>query len=216
MFFKIDDSDDENPNFPPFNQRHFTAKSTEAAISSEPENTVKQAEKKNHASLADELHAISASALLKDESTELVVRRRSISDDTLRKISIFDDSKNTSVKFAGEDAADYGGPTREFYSTLLSTAPVLCGPQDNKTFLRDAVRLEKNKYAAFGKIVALSLLHGCPGPHNFSCTLANNILNSEENEYSIDDTPDYDDKERVQQLLECKTVRISRKAMADT
>ena len=182
----------------------------------EPENTVTQAEKKNYPSLADELHAISAFVLLRDESTELLVRRRRTWDNTLKKVSIFDDLKNTSVKFAGENAADYGGPTREFYSTLLSTAPVLCGPQDNKTFLRDAVRLEKNKYAAFGKIVALSLLHGCPGPHNFSCTLANNILNSEENEYSIDNIPDYDVKERVQQLLECKTVRISRKAMGDT
>ena len=104
--YEIDNSDDEDPDFPPFNQRHFTGKATEAAISSEPENTVTQAEKTNYASLADELHAISASVLSKDESTELVVRRRRIWDETLKKISMLDELKNTNVKFVGEDAAD--------------------------------------------------------------------------------------------------------------
>ena len=206
--FKEDDSDDEEADLPPFDLKVYSVKANEATTSNEAvvhEESLKQADGKMYESLADELDAISAAMHINDECTEINVRRRRLWDDTMKKISIFNDLKKPNVKFVGEDAADYGGPTREFYSILLSTAPVLCGPQDNKTFVRDAVRLEENEYASFGKIVALSLLHGCPGPHNFCCTLAKNILRSEENEYSIDDIPDYDVKERVQQLLECKT-----------
>eukprot|EP00794_Sanderia_malayensis_P001026 gene1026-348_t len=108
--YKIDDSDDEEPDFPPFGQKDFSVKATEAARSNE--------------------------------------------------------------------AVDY------------------------KTFVRDAVRLEENECASFGKIVALSLLNGYPEPHNFCSTRAKNILSSEENDYSIHDIPDYDVKERVQILLE--------------
>ena len=88
-------------------------------------------------------------------------------------------SNKISVKFSddfgrAEGAIDWGGPTREFFTLVLSwilNSQLFCGPQCNKFLSCNAECLHNSEYLYAGQIVALSLVHGGPGVRCLSTIL---------------------------------------------
>ncbi|CAH0558338.1 unnamed protein product [Brassicogethes aeneus] len=109
----------------------------------------------------------------------------------------FDPFNKISVKFSdyegnSEGAVDEGGPTREMFRLALEYL------KDSEMFVGQKRRhitlnhrcLEKNFYFEAGRLMALSLVHGGPGPHFFSPTLFSLMFYGHENT-----TPTLDDVE---------------------
>lgn len=95
------------------------------------------------------------------------------------------------VKFSDADgnsegAVDAGGPTREMFRLLLDylrTSTLFTAVNSNNwnltvTLNRNAI--EKRHYFYAGQIIALSIVHGGPGPHFFSELLFNIIVEGPE------------------------------------
>ena len=85
-----------------------------------------------------------------------------------------------SVKFIGKDAIDSGGVTREFFSELFRGFGVYSmlvrGTYPHITFRHNLEAVAKGLFETFGKLVAIALLNGCPGPHFFTPMVAGFIL----------------------------------------
>ena len=79
-----------------------------------------------------------------------------------------------------EEAADAGGPNREFLKLVLQAMRDCWGFfNENKKywiFHTHPSKLEANEYLFAGIIVGMSLLHGGSGPHFFSPTTTNAIF----------------------------------------
>ena len=86
------------------------------------------------------------------------------------------------IRFTGEEAVDLGGPKREFFSLLfqgLEQQRIVVGSSPYLTFSHDVLACEANEYEICGVLIALSLLNGCSGPHNFSPSLVQYILHED-------------------------------------
>ena len=71
------------------------------------------------------------------------------------------------IDLIGEEADDYGGVTREYFSEIFEVCinKLFHGSSSkNLTPLHDLTRLEKNEFEIFGKLLSLALSHSCPGP----------------------------------------------------
>lgn len=104
------------------------------------------------------------------ECTQIVrVRRRHLWSDALRTFSKKDFLPGTllSVHFIGEEAADLGGPRREFLRLLLRSlvveSGVLTGCDTRKVFTSNPLLVTKETYYHAGQMVATSLIQGGPG-----------------------------------------------------
>lgn len=86
--------------------------------------------------------------------------------DPLNRISVkFSDHEGTS-----EGAVDEGGPTREMFRLVLAylkDSELFVGTSNKHISLNNKC-LEDKLYIEARKLVALSLIHGGPGPHFFS------------------------------------------------
>ena len=167
-------------------------------------------DEKTYVTLSEELEELAKplfSSLEKEDALTMIVRRRRIWDDSINKILLFEEEslKRLNFRFVGEMGADYGGPTREFFAILLEGAPILSGVENSHVFLRDAMRLDRREYEAYGRLVALALLHKCAGPHNLSRSLVDYILDPENVVYNPNDIPDFEVRRLVLQLMECNT-----------
>ena len=98
------------------------------------------------------------------------VRRRHIWEDTLRAFNKedFHLDRTFEINFIGEEAADEGGPKREFFRLLMSTlsehSGILEGAEGSKkTITMNPVLLASNTYFQAGRMVAASLQQGGPG-----------------------------------------------------
>ena len=113
----------------------------------------------------------------------------------------FSPKNKISVKFTddigvSEGAVDLGGPTREFLSLLIkhiNRSSMFIGDDGNKFITCLSKNLLTGDYCLAGKVVAMSLVHGGPGPESFSSILFNSIAT---NPRSIDVkiTDVYDEK----------------------
>ena len=114
-----------------------------------------------------------------DEANRIVVRRRHVWKDTLRAFSqpSFDCMKAIHVVFVGEEAADAGGPRREFFHLSLEAmahdGQLFHGPPGRRSFVHNTQALASRKFFYAGLLVAVSLANGGPG---FPC-LAEAVFN---------------------------------------
>ena len=104
------------------------------------------------------------------ERTQIMrVRRRYIWSDALRTFSKkdFQPGALLSVHFIGEEAADSGGPRREFLRLLLRSlvieSGVVTGCDTRKVFTSNPLLVTKETYYHAGQMVATSLIQGGPG-----------------------------------------------------
>ncbi|KAJ7380682.1 hypothetical protein OS493_007048 [Desmophyllum pertusum] len=104
-----------------------------------------------------------------DQMQVVRVRRRHIWSDALRAFSKADFHTGVllSVHFIGEEAADMGGPRREFLRllmrSLVTESGVLTGSDTRKTFSSSPIHVTQMRYFHAGRMVATSLLQGGPG-----------------------------------------------------
>ena len=71
---------------------------------------------------------------------------------------------------------DLGGPTREFLSLLMKhKSSMFIGNDNNKSTTCLSKNLLEGDYYLAGKIIAMSLVHGGPGPESYSSILFKSI-----------------------------------------
>ena len=100
--------------------------------------------------------------------------------------------------FIGEPAVDDGGPLREFlYRLMLALSQnemLFCGPTTSRTPRHNLVELERSYV---GVIIALSLIHGGPGPQFFSPAVADYIVYGVQSvKAKVVDVPDIEVREQ--------------------
>ncbi|XP_062866425.1 G2/M phase-specific E3 ubiquitin-protein ligase-like [Trichomycterus rosablanca] len=70
-----------------------------------------------------------------------------------------------------EDGIDAGGPRREFLTLLmkhLKDRPIFDGPAGQRFLVYNANAVREDEYYLAGKMIAVSVVHGGPGPHFLS------------------------------------------------
>ncbi|XP_056889968.1 G2/M phase-specific E3 ubiquitin-protein ligase-like [Takifugu flavidus] len=70
-----------------------------------------------------------------------------------------------------EEGIDTGGPRREFFTLLmkhLKDWPIFDGSDGNQFLVYNAKAVREDEYFMAGKMIALSVVHGGPGPHFLS------------------------------------------------
>ena len=81
---------------------------------------------------------------------------------------------------------------------------ILEGPEKNYTIKHDAHNLDSKEYEVYGKLIALSFLHGGPGPHNWSKPLAQYILGLQP-ELQIECVPIFEIQKKLNDANKCTT-----------
>eukprot|EP00112_Aurelia_sp_Birch-Aquarium-sp1_P020429 Seg527.2 transcript_id=Seg527.2/GoldUCD/mRNA.D3Y31 product="G2/M phase-specific E3 ubiquitin-protein ligase" protein_id=Seg527.2/GoldUCD/D3Y31 len=74
--------------------------------------------------------------------------------------------------------------------------------ENNYSFQHDVHKVESGQFEIFGKVTPLALLHGLSGPHYFCLPLTQYLL-SGERVSSNEHVPDYDVKEKLDQIRAC-------------
>ncbi len=116
--------------------------------------------------------------------------------------------KRIVVSFIGEEAADGGGPLREFFSLIFDETKkfIMCtGNGTTFTLLHDIEKVRRGEHRLFGQFIAAALLQGCSGPRCFMPCLLANLLNSTVVPASLDEIPDIDVQEKLRSILESKS-----------
>ncbi|XP_023269004.1 G2/M phase-specific E3 ubiquitin-protein ligase-like [Seriola lalandi dorsalis] len=70
-----------------------------------------------------------------------------------------------------EEGIDTGGPRREFLTLLmkhLKDRPIFDGPEGHRYLVYNANAVREDEYFLAGKMIAVSVVHGGPGPHFLS------------------------------------------------
>ena len=133
------------------------------------EESLTKPDTKESQSVQEILTAFQSTNISNSESSDLnaniTVSRKSVFASTQRAIERkrFTFFKPVVVAFAGEEAVDDGGPTREFFRLLMreiSEFSIFHG----SWFSHDLGLLASNRYELAGKLVAWSILHGGSGP----------------------------------------------------
>ncbi|XP_049926259.1 G2/M phase-specific E3 ubiquitin-protein ligase-like [Epinephelus moara] len=129
------------------------------------------------------------------------INRANVWDGALRgfKRSTYDPTYAMMVRFTDdvgqmEEALDTGGPTREFLTLLIDavkTRRVFEGKDNAKYLSFDSKALEDDEYFHVGRMIAVSIVHGGPGPRclppNFFLYLVGKVKAIEA---TIEDIPD--------------------------
>ena len=131
----------------------------------------------------DEALELKMNDIPNDKYTVVEVTRKHLVERTFEILKDEDDIKGrVIVKFIGEEAVDTGGVTREFFTNLfqsmLGNGNIFRGSYPNLTFRHNLHALEEGHYEMFGKLTAIALLNGCPGPHFLCHSLASFILDN--------------------------------------
>lgn len=135
------------------------------------------------------------------------VRRRKVWEDTFEICDICKSDFNLplNIRFTGEEAVDLGGPKREFFSLLfqcLEQQRIVIGSSPCLTFSHDILAYDRKEYEVCGVLVALSLLNGCSGPHNFCPSLVQYILHEDKQfcKFEIREIPDPDIRRKCEEI----------------
>ncbi|XP_038140105.1 uncharacterized protein LOC119782957 isoform X1 [Cyprinodon tularosa] len=106
------------------------------------------------------------------------ISRANVWDGAIRgfRRSSYSETCDMLVKFtddAGvfEEGLDTGGPKREFLSLLmkhLKDRPIFDGPEGHRFLVYNANAVREDEYFLAGKMIAVSVVHGGPGPHFLS------------------------------------------------
>ena len=125
-------------------------------------------------------------------------------------------SSKISVRFSddfgsSEGAVDRGGPTREFFTLVLSwivNSQLFCGTEYNKVLSCNAELLHNSEYLYAGQIVALSLVHGVPGIKCLSTILFDALVHGpDKTVVTIEDVYDPELKSSLEQFSKAKSVK---------
>ncbi|XP_045079743.1 G2/M phase-specific E3 ubiquitin-protein ligase-like isoform X2 [Coregonus clupeaformis] len=106
------------------------------------------------------------------------ISRANVWDGAVRgfKRTTYSETCDMLVKFTDdtgvlEEGIDTGGPRREFLTLLmkhLKDRPIFDGPEGHRFLVYNAKAVREDEYYLAGKMIAVSVVHGGPGPHFLS------------------------------------------------
>ncbi|XP_051784646.1 G2/M phase-specific E3 ubiquitin-protein ligase-like [Erpetoichthys calabaricus] len=127
-----------------------------------------------------------ATQIKSEKVSQFNINRADIWDGALRgfKCSSFDPAHTILVKFSDntgymESGIDTGGPKREFLELLMQhvkNRTLFEGRETEKYLTCDSVAFDNDEYFIIGRMIAVSMVHGGPGPQFISKNLFNYIL----------------------------------------
>ncbi|KAI7790393.1 putative G2/M phase-specific E3 ubiquitin-protein ligase-like [Triplophysa rosa] len=92
-----------------------------------------------------------------------------------------------------EDAVDTGGPKREFLTLLmdcLRTRRIFEGPENQRFLTFNSAAAREDEYFLAGRMIAVSIVHGGPGPRFLSEMLYNHLTGRIDFDGTIEDVTD--------------------------
>ncbi|XP_023805102.1 uncharacterized protein LOC101162181 isoform X2 [Oryzias latipes] len=114
------------------------------------------------------------------------------------KRGTFSEKKDLYVKFSDdegrlEEGIDMGGPKREFLSLLmrrLNQRPIFDGPPESRYLVYNSTASRDNEYRLAGQMIAVSIVHGGPGPNFLSKDLVSYMSGQSSFNSSVEDIKD--------------------------
>ncbi|XP_051786206.1 G2/M phase-specific E3 ubiquitin-protein ligase-like isoform X2 [Erpetoichthys calabaricus] len=102
-----------------------------------------------------------------------------------------------------EDGIDTGGPRREFLTLLmnhLKDRPIFDGPTGQRYLFYNANALREDEYFLAGKMIAVSVVHGGPGPHFLSEDLVLYLAGQPSFKATVNDVTEEEIKKAMQEI----------------
>ena len=144
-----------------------------------------------------------------DDRQVVRVRRSHLWEDSLRAFrkESMDTSKLLNVHFIGEEAADEGGPRREYLQLLLNSivnkAGILEGSEKRRIFTLNPLLLTSQVYYQAGRMTALAIQQEGPGLKCLSPVIYYMMLGIPDHaEITPDDVPDLEMRARIKKVSE--------------
>lgn len=141
------------------------------------------------------------------------LRRKSFSPDNKVSVKFTDDSGTS------EGAIDLGGPKREFFTLVLDwivNSQLFCGPEKSKFLSCNANYLGNDYFFFAGEFIAMSIVHGGPGPRCFGPPLYDALTKGvTQANVCLDDVYDFDLRNSLQALKNTTSVQEAQKLMSD-
>ena len=114
----------------------------------------------------------------------------------------FDPTKKLHVHFIGEEAADEGGPRREFLHLLmqeiLTSTQLFEGDEKRKVVTMNPVLLDAQTYFQAGRMVAVSIQQGGPGMQCLAPSMYHTIVEKRSlSNPTPDEIPDFEIQGKV-------------------
>ncbi|XP_053367988.1 G2/M phase-specific E3 ubiquitin-protein ligase-like isoform X2 [Clarias gariepinus] len=108
-----------------------------------------------------------------------------------------------------EEGLDTGGPRRELLTLLMSCLqyrPIFDGPPSSRYLVYNSVAVREDEYFLAGKMIAVSIVHGGPGPHFLSQDLVNHIVNQTTFSATLKDVTDEGIVKALQEIKNAATL----------
>ncbi|XP_076737568.1 G2/M phase-specific E3 ubiquitin-protein ligase-like [Maylandia zebra] len=134
-----------------------------------------------------------------------------------RRLS-YSETNDMLVKFtddAGilEEGLDAGGPKREFLSLLMKhmkDRPIFDGPEGRRFLVYNAKAVREDEYYLAGKMIAVSVVHGGPGPHFLSEELVHYLAGQTSVKATVASVTDDDIGKALQEIDSAGSVDVLR------
>ena len=93
------------------------------------------------------------------------------------------------------------GPCANSCISVAHSYMLFCGAFNSRVPRHNLVELKKKTYFYIGAIIALSLIHGGPGPHFFSPAVADYIVYGVQNvKAGIMDVPEHEMRDKIKKV----------------
>ncbi|XP_041834185.1 G2/M phase-specific E3 ubiquitin-protein ligase-like, partial [Melanotaenia boesemani] len=130
----------------------------------------------------------------------------------------FAETNDLLVKFSDdegrfEEGLDTGGPKREFLFLLmkrLNKRPIFDGPEQSRYLVYNSTAIREDEYSLAGKMIAMSIVHGGPGPNFLSKDVVSYISGQSSFNPSIGDITDEEIGKVLQQIEVASTLESLR------
>nr|XP_024657858.1 G2/M phase-specific E3 ubiquitin-protein ligase-like [Maylandia zebra] len=134
-----------------------------------------------------------------------------------RRLS-YSETNDMLVKFTDdsgilEEGLDAGGPKREFLSLLMKhmkDRPIFDGPEGRRFLVYNAKAVREDEYYLAGKMIAVSVVHGGPGPHFLSEELVHYLAGQTSVKATVASVTDDDIGKALQEIDSAGSVDVLR------
>nr|XP_024659365.1 G2/M phase-specific E3 ubiquitin-protein ligase-like [Maylandia zebra] len=134
-----------------------------------------------------------------------------------RRLS-YSETNDMLVKFTDdsgilEEGLDAGGPKREFLSLLMKhmkDRPIFDGPKGRRFLVYNAKAVREDEYYLAGKMIAVSVVHGGPGPHFLSEELVHYLAGQTSVKATVASVTDDDIGKALQEIDSAGSVDVLR------